>query len=313
MCACSLFDSHCDTATELWRRKETLYDNSCCVDLSQSRAFSNYAQFFAFCTYSGLDKAYSPSELLWRPYNYLMGLISKTDFVQLCINGSELNGAWRRGQTAVFLSLEGAEGIDCDPGRLEDLRMKGFTMVNLTWNKNNCLAGCSAENGEGLTKMGRDFVQRAQKLGILIDASHISDKAFWDIMDLTEAPIVASHSNCRGLCHHNRNLTDEQIKAIAETGGFVGINLYSDFLSSETNVSFEHIYAHIDHVVSLCGDNHAALGGDLDGCDRLPAGLEGLKDYEKISDLLKTKGYSNDAIENIFSNTIKEVVTLCTM
>ena len=107
------------------------------------------------------------------------------DQVQLCTRGAEYDAAVGAGKCAAFLALEGAEGIACDPGRLEQLREAGVTMVNLTWNADNALAGASNHDGPGLSAQGREFVRRAQRLGIIIDVSHISDRAFWDIMDIT--------------------------------------------------------------------------------------------------------------------------------
>ena len=310
----ALFDSHCDTAYELWRRGEELDRSSCCVTLQQMRKFSSCGQFFAFCTYPGVKHKFSCEELLWQPYGYFMKQMEKHgDFIAVCTCGRDYDMTISEGKMAVFLSLEGAEGINCDPGQLQKLRDAGFTMVNLTWNEDNALAGCAATNGAGLTAEGKEFVRRAQELGIIIDVSHVSDRAFWDIMEISTKPIVASHSNSRLICDHSRNLTDEQFTAICESGGYVGINLYSLFLSKEDTASFEDVYAHISHFLSLGGAKHIALGGDLDGCDKLPVGFSGLEDYELLFSYLMQKGLSEEIIQNIFSNTIEEVVKLCTM
>lgn len=308
-----LFDCHCDTPYELWRRQEKLDCNSCHVDLSRTERFSGYAQFFAFCTYAGLRSDYSSSELLWKPYDYFMDMLREcSDRTVLCKNALDMERSFSDRKSAVFLSLEGAEGIGCDPGRLEQLRMAGFTMVNLTWNDNNLLAGASARNGRGLTKQGKEFIRRAQELNMIIDVSHISERAFWDIMDITTKPVVASHSNSRVLCNHHRNLTDDQYRAICDCGGCVGINLYAPFLTNADRADYDDIYATIDHFFSL-NSGHVALGGDLDGCNTLPVGFRGIEDYEKLASYLEDKGYSQQTLQNIYCNTIKEVVKLCTM
>ena len=185
-------------------------------------------------------------------------------------------------------------------------------MVNLTWNADNALAGASRHDGPGLSAQGKEFVRRAQRLGIIIDVSHISDRAFWDIMDITEKPVVASHSNSRKLCGHSRNLTDDQFKAICDCGGYAGINLYTAFLSEDRTADFETVYTHMDHFLQLGGE-HVALGGDLDGCESLPSGFTGIHDYEKLASFLECKGFSEETIQNIYCNTMKKVVTLCTM
>ena len=309
----TVFDSHCDTASELWRRGERLSRNTCHVSLERTAGFAGYGQFFAFCTLGGRVTGWTCEQLLWEPYRYFMRQLElHKDQVQLCTRGAEYDAAVGAGKCAAFLALEGAEGIACDPGRLEQLREAGVTMVNLTWNADNALAGASQQDGRGLSAQGREFVRRAQRLGIIIDVSHISDRAFWDIMDITEKPVVASHSNSRMLCGHSRNLTDEQFKAICDCGGYAGINLYSAFLRDDGKSELETVYMHMDHFLQLGGE-HVALGGDLDGCDSIPTGFTGVHDYEKLASFLENKGFSCETVQNIYSNTMKKVVTLCTM
>ena len=303
-----VFDSHCDTATELWLRQESLQTNSCMVSLDQVEELAGYGQFFAFCTTA--MEGYSPEDLLVKPWKRLMLQLECQTQAMLCRTMEEYNLAMEQGKTAVFLSLEGAEGICCDPGRLEHLYEMGIRMTTLTWNYNNALAGCSAADGYGLTELGKAFVRKAQKLGIAVDVSHVSDRAFWDIMDITERPVIASHSNSRALCGHSRNLTDEQYRAICDTGGYAGINLYSSFLADDAQASFETVYAHMDHFLQL-GGAHVALGGDLDGCDRLPEGFCRLKDYQKLAVYLARKGFSEHTIRSIYSETMEKVVKLC--
>ncbi len=308
-----VFDSHCDTASELWKKGHTLSNTDYMVSLPQTKQFAGYGQFFAFCTLAGLYHGSQCEDLFWSPYHYFMDLLAQnTDTICLCKNAKQYDRAISEGKTAAFLSLEGAEGICCDPGRVEELRSAGISMVNLTWNEDNPLAGCSNRNGPGLSRKGRDFVRNAQRHGIILDVSHLSDAAFWDLMDITEKPVVASHSNSRRLCRHSRNLTDEQYLAICQSGGYVGINLYSLFLSEDGHADLDTVYRHIDHFQSL-GSDHVALGGDLDGCDQLPKGFTGIKDFEKLAYYLENRGYPEDTITNIFSKTMEKVVTLCTM
>lgn len=308
-----VFDSHCDTATELWERKESLLQNTCHVSLSQAEDLAGYGQFFAFCTYGGISTGWTCEQLLWEPYRYFMNQLERyTDEIQLCTKGTDLDQVIAKGKCAAFLSLEGAEGIACDPGRLEQLRQAGFTMINLTWNADNALAGCSKNDGPGLSRQGKEFVRRAQELGMLIDVSHLSDRAFWDLVDFTQAPLVASHSNSRALCSHSRNLTDDQFRALCESGGYAGINLFPVFLSDSGTADYETVYTHMDHFLQLGGE-HVALGGDLDGIKALPAGFHGLRDYEALSAFLESKGFQERTIQNIYCDTMEKVVKLCIM
>lgn len=308
-----VFDSHCDTATELWQKNQSLERTDCMVSGPGMDRLAGYGQFFAFCTLAGIDTGWSCEDLLQKPYAYFMELLRRSDSMRLCRNGRDFDRALSQGKHAAFLSLEGAEGINCDPGRLEELYEMGIRMVNLTWNADNALAGCSGNDGPGLSRQGRDFVRKAQKLGIVIDVSHISDRAFWDILDISEKPVVASHSNSRVLCGHSRNLTDEMFLALCRQGGYAGINLFRDFLSDDGLADFETVYRHMDHLLCLSGGGHVALGGDLDGCDKLPEGFSGVADYDKLASFLERKGFSEETIQNIYCNTMKRTVTLCTM
>ena len=308
-----VFDSHCDTATELWERAQSLDQTNCHVSLPRMERYPACGQFFAFCTLGGFDTGRTCEQLLWEPYKYFMKQLEvHNDRIRICTKGSEFDLVAAEGQRAAFLALEGAEGISCDPGRLDELRAAGITMVNLTWNADNALAGASKHDGPGLSAQGKEFVRRAQGLDIIIDVSHISDRAFWDIMDIAEKPVVASHSNSRKLCGHRRNLTDDQFKAICDCDGYAGINLYTAFLSEDRTADFETVYTHMDHFLQLGGE-HVALGGDLDGCESLPSGFTGIHDYEKLASFLECKGFSEETIQNIYCNTMKKVVTLCTM
>jgi len=308
------FDNHCDTATRLWSMGQDLEQTDNCISLPRMRKLAGNGQFFAFCTAAGGYDGYSSEQLLWEPLRYFRGILEKhADSVMLCTVGTDFDRAMDAGKVAAFLSLEGAEGISCDPGRLEELRMAGVSMIGLNWNGDNALAGCAMNDGPGLSAQGREFVRRAQELGMIIDLSHISDRAFWDVMDITQAPVVTSHSNSRVRCGHWRNLTDDMFKAICDCGGYTGLNLYGAFLNEGPEAFLEDVYIHADHFLQLGGDGHLAMGGDLDGCERYFRGFEGVDSYDMIASYLEGKGYSPNTLQNLFSNTTKKVVTLCTM
>ena len=161
-----------------------------------------------------------------------------------------------------------------------------------------------------MTAQGREFVKTAQKMGMIVDLSHISDDGFWDVIDITDLPVIASHSNSRTICNHSRNLTDEMFRAICGTGGVAGINLYSEFLGS--NADLDAVCDHIFHFLDLDPDGlHISLGGDLDGCDRLPEGFSGVQDYNCLSDRLLERGLDAETVMNIFWNNALGVMKRC--
>ena len=209
------------------------------------------------------------------------------------------------------ISIEGTAGFSFDPSLLEDLYKIGFRISTLGWNESNPLTG-SHMTGEGLTDKGREYVKEAQHLGMLVDVSHISDKGFWDIMEITGSPVIATHSNSRSIWNVSRNLTDDMFLAVCQTGGVVGINQYTAFLGE--NPTLDTVCDHVLHFLELDpSGTHIALGGDLDGCEALPAGFDGVQDYPRLASALKERGLDDQTIKNIYWNNAIGVIERCCM
>lgn len=301
-----VFDLHCDTAVELSKQKKTLASNDLHLDLERAGRLLTHHQFYAFCCvydegWLPLPQPLAESRFYTAISDFYSQLSGNADRVRLCRNVEDLIAAAKDGRQGVFLSLEGPEVIDCDPDRLEELKELGFLMTTLTWNFPNALAGPHGSD-LGLTEQGRAFVRRAQELGIVIDVSHLSEKAFWDLIDITAAPIVASHSNSRAICAHTRNLTDEQFKVICNLGGLVGLNLYPPFLNESGRADFSELKRHLDHFLELGGQHHIAVGADLDGCDSLPTGFSGVESYNDLGRYLLRQGMEELTVNNVFNN-----------
>lgn len=155
-------------------------------------------------------------------------------------------------------------------------------------------------------------MQKMQELSMIVDVSHISEAAFWDVMKITKAPIIASHSNFKALHNHLRNVTDEQFLALKDSGGVLGLNFYSAFLGK--NATMDTLLSHVEHAWSLDGQNSIAIGSDFDGCDLLPYGINGLEDVERIYEALLRRNYSEIWVENLFYKNLMRVVSeVCTM
>ena len=307
-----VFDGHCDTPVELWLQNQPLRENTLAVSLERAQALGGWAQFFAFCTAWVEAKLPRPEIFARALDNFHAQLRENADKITLCRTAAEAETAMQSGKCAAFLAIEGAEAVREDEGLLELAYEKGVRMISLVWNVPNGLAApCGSD--EGLTEKGKRFFKRAQQLGMLVDVSHVSEKGFWDMIGLAEKPVIASHSDSFAVCPHPRNLTDEQFKAIRELGGTAGLNLFVPFLTQELRASFDDLCRHLDHFLELDGEGHIALGADLDGCDRLPEGFFGLDDYAKLGDFLKTTGYSDETIQNLFCNSLMKVVKLCIM
>ncbi len=299
-----VFDLHCDTSDYLAKGK-SLLENDLHIDLKRASKFPGYAQCFA-CYTTDLC-ADDPVLMLEKKLAAInRELASNTNCIRQVYTAEEIEENYAEGMMSAILTLEGSAGYGFDPELLEDLYLAGVRIASLCWNEKNILTG-SNQTGGGLTDLGKAFVKKVQKLGILIDTSHISDEAFWDIIDITDAPIIATHSNSRTCCDHVRNITDEMYLEICKTGGVAGINLYADFIGEVPTL--DALCDHIFHFLSLDPSaDHIALGGDLDGCDNLAIGFTGVESYADLAQCLENRGLGEDIIKKIFWNNSIEVM-----
>ena len=319
------FDAHCDTlyrcletgnspeldygTTQEEQRKffaacEGLRQNGGHIDLTRCQAFSRSAQFYAIFH----DAKYPPQDGMWaacrRIYDFfLLEMERNQDCVVYCRNGNEIDAAVSEGKSAAVLSIEGADLIECDMAKIETVASWVVRMMNPVWNRPNILSGSHAADAErGLSDYGQEFIRELYRCGIYPDVSHLSERGFWDLAELAEGPIIASHSNAKALCGHSRNLTDEQFCAIRDSGGVVGINLYRDFVGDD---SMDTLVAHVEHFLHLNGEKTVCLGGDLDGCEVLAAGMAGMEDMPQLYDALASRGYSEALLEDLFWNNLR--------
>ena len=314
----SVFDLHCDTVTELLGRDlsatMSLRSNNLHIDLERMKQYDAYAQCFAFWSTTGLPlpKGMKPEDIFWREVSVLQDQIDKNkDLIRQARTGADVRKNMEDGVISANFTLEGAAGIGFDPAKLEKLHNLGFRISTLGWNEQNSLTG-SHVTGGGLTKRGREYVKECQRLGILVDVSHISDEAFWQIMDMTEAPIIATHSNSRAVCGVSRNLTDDMFRAICNTDGVAGFNLCADFVGA--NPTVDTACDHIFHFLELDpAGMHIAIGGDLDGISEMPAGFSGVQDYPKLAQRLLERGLDEATLKQIFWSNALGVIDKCSM
>lgn len=306
-----ILDGHADTAQILYLDGLTLLDGKTHITLPRMAQLERYAQFFAYCPI--WNKEYSPQELYDQSRRFFLAQLARYgDKITLCGSVTQMEQAWQAKKAAAFFALEGAEAIGCDPGRLEEAHRDGVRMVTLTWNYENPLGGTNVTGG-GLTAQGREFVRRAQQLGIIVDVSHASDEVFFHVAEIAEKPFVASHSNCRAVCPHRRNLTDDQIRCLIQTGGTMGLNLWSDAVKEPDGSAptFDHVRRHLEHVLDLGGENVLALGGDLDGCNDLPVGFTGVDNYNDMMAHLEENGFSPALLNKICAGNLRRVMDAC--
>ena len=308
-----VFDFHCDTALVLLgddrNQAGSLRKNSGHIDLERAGKLGGYAQCFA-CFTTDLPeilKGISPIVLFERELATIQREVDKnSDRISIVYSTEEIEENQAAGKMSAILTLEGTAGIDYNPALLEDLWAIGFRVSSLGWNEKNPLTGSNVTGG-GLTDLGREYVKEAQRLGMRVDVSHISDEGFWDILKITEAPILATHSNSRAVHNHSRNLTDDMFRAIRETGGVAGYNACRDFTGENPNL--DTICDHILHFLELDPDGkHIALGGDLDGVETMPDGFEGVQSYPALAQRLLERGLSEENVMDIFWNNAIRVM-----
>jgi membrane dipeptidase len=217
------------------------------------------------------------------------------------------------GKVAAMLSIEGADVIEGKIGLLRVFHRLGVRMVGLVHSLRNELADGVADRRTegGLSELGVQAVEELDRLGVLIDVSHLSDTGFWDLVDVTKGPVMASHSNARAVSNHPRNMTDKMIEAMADRGGVMGMNFAPSFVHP-THATVQGVVDHIDHIVGLVGPDHVGLGSDFDGIPYTPTGLEDVTRMPNITAELVKRGYSEEDTKKILGGNhlrlIKEVV-----
>lgn len=311
-----VFDLHCDTALELLgkdlRSPKHLKKNELHIDLDRAKKLPGYCQCFACFTtpYMREWMQVSPEMVFQLELDVILAELERNKrTMSLAYSAAEVRRNLEKGKMSAILTIEGPAGFGFDPELLEDLYKVGFRISSLGWNEQNPLTG-SHKTGGGLTDLGREYVKTAQKLGMIVDVSHISDEGFWDIMKITEKPIVATHSNSRAVCDNSRNLTDDMFRAIMETGGVAGFNQCAPFVGEKPNL--DTICDHILHFLELDPEGkHIALGGDLDGCEELPEGFDGIQSYPAMAQRLLDRGVDEKLLYNIYWNNPLEVMDKC--
>lgn len=298
-------DCHCDTLTELYNKNASLYENEQHFDIKRQIALGGGLQFCAI---------YVPTEVfryqgglrytlcLLDKYNQEIKKLHENGIDVLQVRTAEDAGNVLKHKAATLLAIEEGGAID---GSLEALRCLyelGVRAMTLTWsNRNDIADGINEEaTGSGLTLFGKQVVAEMNRLGMLVDVSHISTAGFWSVIETSTKPIIATHSNAKSLCSHPRNLNDEQIKALAQNDGLAGITFAGQFLEEDwRNACIESVYKHIDYMLNLIGnDDHIGFGSDFDGISHPPYNIQGVQDYKPLTEYL-SKYYSDETINKI--------------
>lgn len=229
--------------------------------------------------------------------------------VRICRSVSDIQQAIEQGALAVVLHMEGAEAIDPNFEFLDVLHAAGLRSLGPVWSSPNAFGHgvpfrcpCSPDTGPGLTDLGKELIRACNRMRILIDLSHLNEKGFFDVAAISNAPLVATHSNAHALSAHSRNLTDVQLASIRETDGLVGVNYSTSFLRPDgrrdADTPVELVIDHIEHILRQVGEDGVGLGSDFDGA-KIPSGIGNAAGLQNLVQGMRTRGYSGQLIEKL--------------
>ncbi len=310
-----LFDLHCDTLYEAIKQNVNLTENKLHLDFTRLKKYTPFCQILAVWSDSKIDEntAYKKFFEARKKLNdeLLFANVSGIP-VRLVTDTHGITNASIDKENAVFLAVEGGKLICDDISRLNALYACGVRFLTLVWN-DPCLIGGVNGDDEGLTDFGVSVVERCFSLGIIPDLSHASDKMCDEVIALAEENskvCIATHSNSRSVCNHSRNLTDERFCRIIKLGGIVGISLAPMHLTKNEVCTVNDIVRHIEHYMSLGGEDTVCLGCDLDGVESLPEGISGVSDLEKIADALGRINYTDKQVKKIFYANARNFISL---
>lgn len=303
-----IIDGHCDTLTKLLDKSCTLADSANHISIDKLLKGGLKVQFFA--AWIGVQQLYGSSlqrgiKLIDR---YHTMIVENPELIIPILKCEDIDQLEDK-QIGALLTVEGGDILEGDLANLRIIHRLGVRLMTLTWNHRNeiCDGIMEINSKSGLSNFGISVVREMNELNMIIDVSHISVQGFWDVIEHSKDPIIASHSNARALCHHPRNLDDEQIRAIANTDGLIGINFYPPFLS-DSKGSLDDIIRHIDYISGLVGVDVVGFGSDFDGIDQLPEGINGSQDFPKIIDRLLRLNYLEYDVKKICSGNYYRII-----
>ena len=290
-----LIDAHCDTLIKLLAEDRMLGQPSLTghIDLVKLNAGGVNVQFFAVFIHpdygedSGIARAMELINVFYQQcqkYSSQLALATCQD---------DLIRIVQSGKIAAILAIEGGEALGGQLYMLPIYYLLGVRCITLTWNGRNSIAdGVGVKSAAGLTSFGLKVIREMNNLGMLIDVSHLAEIGFWEVLAVSNQPVLATHSNCAALCDHPRNLNDRQIIALAKAGGVIGLTLVPEFIS-EYQPSLDKYLDHFDHIVDLVGPEHIGIGTDFDGIDETILEVSDCAMLPQITAGLIKRGYDD--------------------
>jgi len=295
------FDAHCDTMSKMYKNKIGLDSHNLMVNIHNLKGHKSAIQVFALFNNGEMNK-----ENMMNCFEYFKNECKKLPgMVSVCSSAKKIDE--NKSKLSAILAIEGlGNQPDFTPDDVKDFYDAGVRFMSLCWNNDNSLCGGCEGEGKGLTDLGIQALFQMEKHRIILDVSHMSDKSFWGSFENYSLPICATHSVSRTVHNHKRNLTDEQFIEIAKRGGVCGINFYPPFLC-EGEANINTVIKHIEHFMSLGGENSIGLGSDFDGISIVPKSLENSTHICRLLDRLLALNYPEETVEKIAFKNFKNL------
>lgn len=305
-----VLDSHCDTPSLMVNGLDIGIDNKeSQVDIPKLIAGGVDVSFFATCTYAEYSPETATSRALEMIASVYDSLGKYGDRIALALTPDDVIANKANNLISILIGMENGAPIQKSMSLLRLFHRMGVRYMTLTHNGDNEIADAAMEGKRwgGLSPFGREVVAEMNRLGIIVDVAHVSDGTFSDVLDCSKKPVLSTHSCCRALANHPRNMTDDMIRRMADKGGVIQINFYPYFLTTTAQAGVEDVIRHIDHAVKVGGIEHVGIGTDFDGIEVTPVGLENVSKLPVVFDQLSEKGYSDDQIDKIASGNFLRV------
>lgn len=306
-----LIDLHCDTIDKLMDYKEcNLFDNNFSVDIQKLKKANSLAQVFAIYFDLNLYKNNPYGRFEAMSDKFFREIEKYKDNISLVKSYNDILKNKEDNKISAILSIEEGGALNGKLNNLHNVYEKGVRLITLTWNYENEIGYSHSTKGyelKGLKPFGIEVVENMNKLGIIIDVSHLNDGGFYDVAKISNKPFIASHSNSRSITNVSRNLSDDMIKILANSGGVIGINFYKVFLGNGYISKIEDIITHIKYITNIGGIDSVSIGSDFDGIPGVLE-IEDISQIEKLQDALFKSGFSHNNIEKIMYKNALRVI-----
>lgn len=309
-------DLHCDTISELYKKKGkaiSLRKNDLSVDINKLAKGNYLVQVFAVFVNFSYKNRYRECRKIIK---FLKKEIKKNnEFIKIAYSYQDFLNNTQKSKMSAFISIEDGGILGNNLKLLQKMYKKGVRIITLTWNYENEIGYGASSVNVGIKKYGFEFIKEMEKLKMIIDVSHLSDRGFYDVYNNTTRPLISSHSNCRSICNNKRNLTDDMIIKIHKRGGLIGINYFDEFVNEGDSFEKIYVYAkdivkHINHIKEIASIDCISLGSDFDGIKLNNEIDRADKIYILKKELIKS-GYTIDEIKKIFYENFVRLISQC--